>query len=138
MLVHGPDKYKSQKMCGKAVDDCLVALKLIPDQFVASKIIDDNIYSIQNKVCGNAVFLVMNRVFLIQIIIIFKLMILIIMQMMLKLLFISDFWLGKLNLKNVKHLKKEFNENLMLIMLHPRIFACQKMRKKEIEPVFTE
>ena len=56
MLVHGPDKYKTQKMCGKAVDDCLVALKLIPDQFVASKIIDDNIYSIQNKVCGNAVF----------------------------------------------------------------------------------
>ena len=45
MLVHGPDKYKTQKMCGKAVDDCLVALKLIPDQFVASKIIDDNIYS---------------------------------------------------------------------------------------------
>ena len=58
--------------------------------------------------------------------------------MTLKLLFILDFWLGKLNLKNVKHLKKEFNENLMLIMWHPRIFACQKIRKKEIEPVFTE
>ena len=43
-------------------------------------------------------------------------MILIIMWMTLKLLFISDFWLGKLNLKNVKHLQKEFNENLMLIM----------------------
>ena len=65
-------------------------------------------------------------------------MILIIMWMTLKLFFISDFWLGKLNLKNVKHLQKEFNENLMLIMWHPRIFACQKIRKKEIEPVFTE
>ena len=30
----------------------------------------------------------------------------ILMKMILKLLFISDFWLGVTNLKNVKHLKK--------------------------------
>ena len=26
-----PDQYKTQKMCDKAVDDCLAVLKLIPD-----------------------------------------------------------------------------------------------------------
>ena len=34
-----PDKYKTQRMCGEAVDDSLAALKLIPDWFVASKMI---------------------------------------------------------------------------------------------------
>ena len=28
------DQYKTQKMCSKAVDECLTALKLVPDWFV--------------------------------------------------------------------------------------------------------
>ena len=40
MLVHCPDKYKPQKMCDEAVDNCLVALKFIPDWFVRSKMLE--------------------------------------------------------------------------------------------------
>ena len=33
MLLYCPDKYKSQAICDEAVDDCLAAVKFIPDQF---------------------------------------------------------------------------------------------------------
>ena len=33
------DQYKTQQMCDKATDDCLAALKFVPDWFVASKMI---------------------------------------------------------------------------------------------------
>ena len=36
------------------------------------------------------------------------------------LLLLSDFWLGIENLKNAKHLKKELNEELMLVAWHPK------------------
>ena len=42
------------------------------------------------------------------------------MKMILKLLFISDFWLGILNLKTHKALKKELNEELVLIAYYPK------------------
>ena len=29
-----PDQYTTQQMCDKVVDDCLAALKLVPDWFV--------------------------------------------------------------------------------------------------------
>ena len=50
-LVYFPDKYKTQIMFYKAVDDCLVALKFIPDWFVTSKIIKrllTALYSVDN------------------------------------------------------------------------------------------
>ena len=37
--VYCPDQYKTQKMCDKAVDYSLEALNLIPNWFVASKMI---------------------------------------------------------------------------------------------------
>ena len=37
--MYSPDKYKAQKMCDVAVDDCLAALKLIPDWFFTSNMI---------------------------------------------------------------------------------------------------
>ena len=43
--------------------------------------------------------------------------------------------------KKRKALKKALNEELMIIAWHPRTwwnFACQKVRKKDIEPIFTE
>ena len=39
LIVYCPDKYKTQRMCDEAVDDCLAALKLIPDWFLTSKMI---------------------------------------------------------------------------------------------------
>ena len=48
----------------------------------------------------------------------------------------ADFWLGILNLKNIKHVKKELNEKLIPVAWHPK--GCQdwcmpENRKKEIE-----
>ena len=34
LIVYCPDKYRTQTMCDEAVDDCLAALKLVPDCFV--------------------------------------------------------------------------------------------------------
>ena len=39
MLVYCPNRYKTQRMCGEDVDECLAALKSIPDWFVASKML---------------------------------------------------------------------------------------------------
>ena len=41
LIVYCPDKYKSQKMCDKGVDDSLAALKPTPDWFVTSKMIKE-------------------------------------------------------------------------------------------------
>ena len=38
LIVHCPDKYMIQKMCGEAFDDSLATLKLIPDCLVTSEI----------------------------------------------------------------------------------------------------
>ena len=39
LIAYFPDKYKTQRMCDEAADDCLAALKLVTDWFAASKII---------------------------------------------------------------------------------------------------
>ena len=39
LMVYFSYKYKTQRMCDKAVDNCLPALKLVPDWCVTSKII---------------------------------------------------------------------------------------------------
>ena len=66
-------------------------------------------------------------------------MILIIRKIALKLLFISDFWLGISNLKKLKALKKQLNEELMLVMLllcqcgfleDGGTFGCQRMTER--------
>ena len=40
LIVYSPDKYKTQKMCDEAVDNCLTALKFIPNRFIASKMLE--------------------------------------------------------------------------------------------------
>ena len=40
MLKHYSERYKTQKMCDKAVDACLSALKIVPDFIVTSKMIE--------------------------------------------------------------------------------------------------
>ena len=47
-------------------------------------------------------------------------MIIILMRMTLTLLFMSDFWLGIINLKNANRLKKDINEELMNVVQHPK------------------
>ena len=54
-----PDQFKTQKMCDKAVDDSLAALKLITDCFVASKMIKElftALYVEGNVLCFNEDF----------------------------------------------------------------------------------
>ena len=31
LVVYWSDKYKTQRMCDEAIDDCLIALKVVPD-----------------------------------------------------------------------------------------------------------
>ena len=38
-MVHCPYKYITKEMCDEAINDSLAALKLIPDQFVTSKMV---------------------------------------------------------------------------------------------------
>ena len=68
-----PDQHKSQQMCYKAVDDCLAALKFVPNWFVTSKMIkivftalytDENILYF-NEDFSNVVLILMEWVFLI-------------------------------------------------------------------------
>ena len=40
LIAYCPDNYKIQRICNEAVDDSLAALKLIPDWFVTSKMIE--------------------------------------------------------------------------------------------------
>ena len=39
LIIYWSDKYKTQRMCDKDVDDSLAALKLFPDWFNTSKMI---------------------------------------------------------------------------------------------------
>ena len=39
LIVYCPAKYKTKRMCFETVDDCLAALKPVPDWFVTSKMI---------------------------------------------------------------------------------------------------
>ena len=61
------------------------------------------------------------------------------MKMILLLLFLSEFWLGILILKNEKQLKN-ISEELMPIAWHPKKwlnFCISKDERKKTEPIFT-
>ena len=145
LIVYCPNKYETQRMCDEAVDDFLAALKFIPDRFVASKMFkklltvlyaDDNILYF-NEDSGNVIFSC-NEMGILNIdlnndtnyneddpetIIHIKLLA----------------WLIKFEKR--KPLKKELNEELMLVAWHPRKwwnFCMSEDEKKEIEPIFTE
>ena len=44
LVVYWSDKYKTQRMCDEAIDDCLIALKLVPAWFVTSKMIEKSVF----------------------------------------------------------------------------------------------
>ena len=141
------DQYKTQKMCNKAVHDCLAALKLAPDWFVTRKMIkkiftvlyvDENILYF-NGDSSNVVFnynetsirnIDLNCIKLgdnnfdkddPEIII------------------MSDFWQGISNLKKRKAFKKELNKELMPVGWHPNRWWDWRMsqnEKRETDPMF--
>ena len=39
IVIYCPDKYKTQKVCNEAIDDCLALIKFIIDWFVSSKML---------------------------------------------------------------------------------------------------
>ena len=62
------------------------------------------------------------------------------MKIILKLLYMLDFWLGVLNLKKHKALKKDIMEELMLVAWNPKRwwnFCMSEDEEKEREPIFT-
>ena len=70
LKVYCLDKYKTQKMCDEAVDDCLAALKFIPDWFVTSKnflllCTQMMVYSFLMKILVMIHFVIMKWVFLV-------------------------------------------------------------------------
>ena len=100
-------------MCGETVDDCLEALKLIRNWFLASNMPEkfhDALFandSILIKSLVKSIFLLMNWLFSAQIFVKLTLMIIIIfIKMILILLFMSNFRLDIISLKRAKHLKK--------------------------------
>ena len=61
--------------------------------------------------------------------------------MTLKLLFMSDFWFGILNLKSAKHIKRV--KELIFVVSHPKrllkfCMSQDEQEKKKIEPIFTD
>ena len=98
-------------MCNKPVGDSLASMKLITDWFVASKMIkrlftalyaDENILYYDED-SDNVAFIEMG-ILNIDINNIIIIVIVTLIKMILIILFLSDFWVGILNLKNAKHL----------------------------------
>ena len=44
LIVYCTDICKNQRMCDEAINDCLAALKPVPDWFVTSKMIEKTVY----------------------------------------------------------------------------------------------
>ena len=110
-----PDWYKTQKMCDEAVDDSKITNKIL-EKFHDSLLANDDIFFFDevifyaNEMGILGVDLEENNLdddnkFL---------------KMILKLLVMSDFWLGVINLKNARHFKKD----------RWRINACSMASKK--------
>ena len=60
---------------------------------------------------------------------------------LLKLFFMSDFWLRIINLKKLTALKEELNEKLMLVAWHPQRLSDLRFsedERKETEVIFKE
>ena len=116
MLIYCPDRYKTQKMCKEAVDDCLGALKFISNWFIINKMIE----RFHDALRANDDILFFNKDF--HKVTFFANQVDILAVDLDKinldddnsfdeddpiLLFMSDFWLGIVHLKNSNHLEKD-------------------------------
>ena len=115
IIIYCPGRYKTLKMCDESVDDCLAALKFIPDWFVPNKMLE----KFHDDLPANDDILFFNEDFNKITIFVNQMDILAVDlyeikleegnnfdNMVLILLFVLDFWLEGVNLKNTKHLKK--------------------------------
>ena len=133
-----PDQYKSQIICDEADDDSLAVLKLIFDSFVTSKMIkklytafyaDDGLLFFDED-SGDVTFC-RDEMGIFSVNLNIFILIIILMKMVLILLFLSEFWLGIVNLKNA--FKRKTSEELMPTAWHPkrwRNFCCQKIKRR--------
>ena len=73
MLKYCLDRYKTQEMCDKAVDEFLPALKFVPDWFITNKMLEklndalfvnDDVIFI-NEDCDSVTFFLVNWLFLV-------------------------------------------------------------------------
>ena len=108
------DRHKTQEICNKAVDVCLSVLKFVPDWVVTNKMIeklDDVLFSnddivFVNEDSDNVIIfsdeLGLNTIYVND----DNLDDDILVKMILKLLFMLDLWLGVINMKNARHVKK--------------------------------
>ena len=114
LVVYCHDKNITQKMCDEAVDNSLPALKLIPDWFVTSKMIKklytalyaNNGLLFFDEDSGDVTFYC-DEMSVLSVYLTNINLDNILMKMILILLFLSDFRLNIVNLKNAKHLKKD-------------------------------
>ena len=111
MLNNYLNRCKTQEISHNVVDDFLPALKFVPDWCVTSKMIeklDDALFANDDVILINEVsnFWAVKWVFLVQILIILTLMMLILMKMILKLLSMSDFWLGVIHINSLNQVKR--------------------------------
>ena len=148
LIVYCPDKSIIQKVCDKDVDDSLAALKLIPEQLVATKLIKNlytTLYVYKNILCFNEDFgdagFPCNGMGILSIdlnninfdknfdeddsgnIILIKLLA----------------W--KIKFEKRKALKGKVGEKLIPIAWNPKIqqnFCMSEDNKKEMQPIFTE
>ena len=138
-----PECYKTQEMCDKDFNKRFLRFFYIPDHYKTHKMCDkissnDSVFDKTQQKCNEAVdgclqfyqhlpLIGLLQVKWLKYFLIYLKYLLIMMQMILTLLFLSDFWLGILNLKNAKHLK----ENMWRIPKEGGLFACKKMRKRK-------
>ena len=99
-IVNCPNRYKTQRMFDEAGDDCAAASKFIPDWFVTSKILENFDKALQAN--DDTFFANQRHILAIDLDNDNNLM-----KILLLLLFMSDFWLGIVNLKNPKHSKED-------------------------------
>ena len=134
LIIYWPGEYETQRMCDEAVDDSLAPLKRIFNWFVTTKMIkklfsalqaDENVlyfsedsgYIVFNCNGTGILNIELNNINIANNL----------MKMILMLLFLSDIWLGKLNLKNTKRRPKRRWD-----------WCISEDEKKEIHPIFIE
>ena len=129
MLLYCAHRCYTQRICDEAFNNFLATCKffliaLLQVKCLKNLIVPNTlmaIYSFVTKIFIKSHLLLIKDMVLLYILI--KLIlktIIILMKIILILLFMSNFWLGVVNLKNAQHLKRDSGP-----------FACQKMRNKK-------
>ena len=112
LIVHFPVKYVTQKMCDKTVDISLGILKIIPNWFVTKKWLKNSLL-LFTQIKG---YLRYKTILMKILAMLYLNVVIILMKMILILIFWSDFRLGILNLKNLRHLKVTSARKLFFVI----------------------